>query len=60
MAAAVLPKVKRSIDAFRMIPSDGGRFEVSIDGDRVYSKLETGEFPDMARVADEIASRCGV
>lgn len=27
-------------------PSGGGCFEVFVDGKRVYSKLETGEFPD--------------
>lgn len=27
------------------IESSGGRFEISLDGERVYSKLETGEFP---------------
>jgi len=36
-----------------LVPSDGGRFEVSVDGELVYSKLETqrhaepGEIPDL-------------
>lgn len=28
-----------------MTPSDGGRFEVSVNGVLIYSKLETGRFP---------------
>jgi len=27
-------------------PFADGRFEVIVDGEKVYSKLETGEFPD--------------
>ncbi len=26
-------------------PSDGGRFEVSVDGDTIFSKLDVGRFP---------------
>ncbi|TYS00419.1 SelT/SelW/SelH family protein [Rossellomorea vietnamensis] len=33
-----------------MIPSSGGAFEVTVNGKRLYSKLESGIFPD----ADEI------
>ena len=29
-----------------LIPSTGGVFEVVVDGALVYSKKETGEFPD--------------
>ena len=34
-----------------LIPSAGGVFEVDVDGDRVYSKIETGrhaEYDDVA------------
>lgn len=31
-----------------MIPSDKGRFEIKVDGDLVYSKLEQGRFPENA------------
>jgi selenoprotein W-related protein len=27
-------------------PSGGGAFEVSVDGRQIWSKLETGEFPE--------------
>jgi selenoprotein W-related protein len=29
-----------------MIPSRGGCFELTVGGRKLYSKLETGEFPD--------------
>ena len=30
----------------KLIPSSGGCFEVSLNGDLIYSKLKTGKFPD--------------
>jgi selenoprotein W-related protein len=29
-----------------LIPSSGGIFEVTANGERIYSKKETGEFPE--------------
>ena len=29
-----------------IVPFADGRFEVIVDGETVYSKLETGDFPD--------------
>ena len=29
-----------------LIPSSGGAFEVSLDGELIYSKLKTGRFPE--------------
>jgi selenoprotein W-related protein len=28
------------------MPSGRGAFEVIVDGEKIYSKLQTGEFPD--------------
>lgn len=44
--ADVLPHFKRDIDEVVLVPSDKGRFEVSVNDALVYSKLETGEFPE--------------
>jgi len=30
---------------FDLVKSGGGAFEVSVDGEQVYSKLSTGRFP---------------
>ncbi len=45
MTDAVLTHFKQQISSLELIPSGGGRFEVQVDGDLIYSKLETGEFP---------------
>ena len=34
-----------------LIPSKGGVFEVDVDGDRVYSKIETGRHAEYDEVA---------
>lgn len=38
-------------------PSKGGCFEVTVDGDLVYSKLATGEFPDPQAVLAKVSAR---
>jgi len=40
-----------------LIPSSGGCFELSINGELVYSKLKTGKFPDEQWVLDAVGSR---
>jgi selT/selW/selH-like putative selenoprotein len=40
-----------------MEPSGGGCFEVFVDDDQIYSKLETGEFPDEKRIREAVLSR---
>ena len=43
--------------ALKLIPSDEGRVEVSLDGKLVYSKLETGEFPENKQILAEIRAK---
>jgi selenoprotein W-related protein len=38
-------------------PSAGGCFEVSVDGELIYSKLQTGEFPNEDAIVAEIGRR---
>jgi selenoprotein W-related protein len=38
-------------------PSSGGCFELTIDGELVYSKLASGEFPDERAMVDEVRKR---
>jgi len=46
LAAKILGTFKQQMSALTLIPSDGGRFELVVDGDTIYSKLQTGTFPD--------------
>jgi selenoprotein W-related protein len=38
--------LKERIGSLKLVPSGGGAFEISVNGKKVYSKVETGEFPD--------------
>jgi selenoprotein W-related protein len=39
-------RLKQSIKTLKLVPSGGGAFEVSVNGQKIYSKLQTGEFPE--------------
>lgn len=57
MAAALLTQFKQKIGELKLVPAGGGCFELSVGGDLVYSKLQTGAFPDEGAMADEVAKR---
>lgn len=40
-----------------MIPSDGGRFEIDVDGQPIYSKLESGQFPEDSEIVERLEER---
>jgi len=42
----ILPVLKRRFSEYKLIPGQGGEFEVTVDGRTLYSKLETGQFPE--------------
>ncbi|HXF52434.1 MAG TPA: Rdx family protein [Dehalococcoidia bacterium] len=56
-AAELLQTFTDSIGEVRLIPGAKGRFEVTIDGELVYSKAQTGVFPDVAFLKDEVRKR---
>ncbi len=37
---------KQQVQGLTLVPYDDGRFEVIVNGTKIYSKLETGVFPD--------------
>jgi selenoprotein W-related protein len=45
------------IEHLELVPDKGGCFEVSLNGDLVYSKLKTGEFPDEAQIVGTIGKQ---
>ena len=52
MTEQLLEEFEDSIDGITLIPSQGGVFEVEVDGDLIYSKKATGrhaEYDDVAR-----------
>jgi selenoprotein W-related protein len=50
----LITELKARIQRLVLIPSDGGRFEVSIDGKLIYSKLKTGRFPDYQEIRKHV------
>ena len=48
---------KTKIKGLTLVPSSGGCFEVVANGELIYSKLATGQFPDEQAVVKEIAAR---
>jgi selenoprotein W-related protein len=50
LTAKVLPRFKRAITRYELIPSKGGCFELTVGGKLLYSKLATGTFPDEAQI----------
>ena len=49
--------LKQRIGALKLVPSGGGAFEVSVDGKKIYSKLETGEFPDFDAIVKAVKAK---
>jgi selT/selW/selH-like putative selenoprotein len=41
-----MTNLKARLASLELVPAKGGRFEISFDGNLVYSKLATGAFPD--------------
>lgn len=42
------------VESLRLIPSGGGRFEVTANGQVVYSKAATGRFPEPAEIQEKL------
>ena len=57
MASRILIEYKMQIESLELVPDKGGCFELSLNGDLVYSKLDTGEFPDESRMIGVIGKQ---
>ena len=54
MAVKLLEYYKHDIEQLQLVPSGGGRFEVTVDDSLVFSKLEADRFPEYGEVKDAI------
>jgi len=52
----LITEYKSKIKKLVLIPSDGGRFEVIVNGGLIYSKLESGRFPEYDEIRDQLPS----
>jgi selenoprotein W-related protein len=57
LSEAIMDAFGERFGALKLIPADNGRFEVSLDGELIYSKLKTGDFPENKQILAEIRAR---
>jgi len=57
LTAKLLTSYKQQIKDLKLVPASGGCFEISLDGDLIYSKLKTGKFPDEKWAVDAVGVR---
>jgi selenoprotein W-related protein len=57
LTAKLLATYKQKIKDLKLIPSAGGCFEITVNGELIYSKLKTGKFPDEKWVVDALAGK---
>ena len=50
MAADLLKKFEPEIEKIVIVPSEGGRFEITVNGQLLYSKLKTGRHAEPGEV----------
>ncbi len=57
MTSKLLDTYKQAIKDMKLIPSGGGCFELTVNGELLYSKLKTGEFPDEKAMVAAVGKR---
>jgi len=50
LAAELLKNLEPEIESLTLVPSDGGRYEISVNEVLVYSKLQTGRHAEPGEV----------
>jgi selenoprotein W-related protein len=48
----ILKAFEPEVQSITLLPAEGGRFEVTVDGRLVYSKLKTGRHADQGEVVE--------
>ena len=57
MTSRLLEAFKQEIKSLALIPSGGGCFELTVDGEVIYSKLKSGKFPDEQAMIEAVSAR---
>jgi len=53
----LLREYKQKITDLKLTPGGGGCFELTVDGELIYSKLKTGKFPDEGAMVAAVGKR---
>ena len=54
MAEELLQEYGEQVGALTLVPSAGGRFEVTVDGRLAFSKAAEGRFPELKELKDRV------
>jgi len=54
LANDLLKKFEPEIETLTLLPSDGGRFEVTVNEELLYSKLKTGRHAEPGEISELI------
>ena len=57
MTGKLLIHFKQRIQDLKLIPGSGGCFELSVNGELIYSKLKTGQFPDENAMVEAVSKK---
>lgn len=57
MTSKLLTTYKQKISALELVPSGGGCFELKVGGVLLYSKLDTGRFPDDDKLVEVVGQK---
>jgi selenoprotein W-related protein len=57
LTTKLLTTYKQQIKELKLVPGGGGCFELSLNGDLIYSKLKTGKFPDEKWAVEAVGAR---
>jgi len=57
LASQLLSEHKQKIESLELIPSGGGCFELTVGDELLYSKLDTGQFPDEGEMVAQVGEK---
>jgi selenoprotein W-related protein len=57
LTSKLLSTFKQQIQDLKLIPASGGCFELTANGELLYSKLKSKQFPDEQWVLDTLGAR---
>jgi selenoprotein W-related protein len=50
-------KLKQHIRSLKLVPSGGGAFEISVNGQKIFSKLKSGQFPEPDAIVQAVRAK---
>ena len=57
MAQELLTTFEQELGSVALAPGEGGIFEVAVDGERIWSRKESGRFPDIKELKQLVRDR---